>query len=185
MFLKIIRNQMLLDCRILVSSRPHGTWEIEDSFPTVVRVEGFTEKEATKFVSNFFTDNSKIKQIMEFRPSDSREDFPVHKCPILLSILCFLVSKEEINISDTTITMGDLYFRMVRCLYKKYTVKKGVLFQESDLIQVLKSVGQLAVRTLLSNNILLQRSEVLRIAGDFALEYGFFAIEKDFTCLNC
>ena len=91
--LKMIKNQKLLGCSILISSRPHSTWQIEEYFPTIVRVEGFTEEEARKFVSNFFTDENKIKQIMGFRPSDSREDFPVHKCPILLSILCFLVNK--------------------------------------------------------------------------------------------
>ena len=95
--LKIIRNQKLLGCPILISSRPHSTWEIEKYFPTIVRVDGFTEEEAKKFVSNFFTDENKIEQIMGFRPSDSREDFPVHKCPILLSILCFLVNRKEVD----------------------------------------------------------------------------------------
>ena len=182
--LKMIRNQKLLGCPILISSRPNSTWEIEKYFPTIVRVEGFTEEEAKKFVSNFFTDENKIEQIMEFRPSDSREDFPVHKCPILLSILCFLVNKKEVDLSDTDITMGDLYFKMVKCLHKKYAINKGKQYQESDLIQVMRSVGQLALRTLLSNKPLLQRSEVLRIAGDFVLDYGFLAGDRDFTDLT-
>ena len=57
-------------------------------------------------------------------------------------------------------------------------------YKESDLIKVMRSVGQLALHTLLSTNPLLQRSEVLETAGDFALEYGFFAMEKDFTHNN-
>ena len=138
--LKLIRNQKLLGCPILISSRPHSTSQIEEYFPTIVRVEGFTEGEARKFVSNFFTDEENIKQIMRFRPSDSREDFPVHKCPILLSILCFLVNRKEV--SDTNITIGDLYFKMVKCLYKKYAIKKGMPYQESELIEVMRSVGQ-------------------------------------------
>ena len=171
----------MLDCELLVSSRPHSTLDIEEYFPIVVRVDGFTEKEAKKFVSKFFSDESKIDQIMKFKPSDSREGFPVHKCPILLSILCFLVNKQEVDLSDTNITIGYLYFQMVKCLYKKYTINKGKQYQESDLIQVMKSVGQLALCTLQSNNPLLQRSEVLQIAGDFALDYGFFAGHEDFT----
>ena len=179
--LKMIKNQKLLGCPILISSRPHSTWQIEKYFPTIVKIDGFTEKEAKKFVSNFFADENKVEQIMWFKPSDSREDFPVHKCPILLSILCFLVNKKEVDLSDTDITMGDLYFKMVKCLYKKYTLKKGMPYQESDLIEVMRSVGRLALRTLLSDNPLLQRSEVLRIAGDFVLDYGFLAGHKDFT----
>ena len=182
--LKLIRNEKLLGCPILISSRPHSTWQIEEYFPTIVRVEGFTEEEATKFVYNFFTDENKIEQIMEFRPSDSREDFPVHKCPILLSILCFLMNKKEVDLSDTNITIGDLYFKMVKCLYKKYAIKKLIPYQESDLIEVMRSVGQLALHTLLSNNPLLQRSEVLKIAGDFVLDYGFLAGDRNFTDLT-
>ena len=181
--LKMIKNQKLLGCSILISSRPHSTWQIEEYFPTIVRVDGFTKEEARKFVSNFFKDENKIEQIMEFRPSDSREDFPVHKCPILLSILCFLVDGQEVDLSDTYITMGDLYFKIVKCLYKKYAIKKGMPYQESDLIEVMRSVGKLALRTLLSDNPLLQRSEILRIAGDFVLDYGFLAGHRDFTDL--
>ena len=135
----------------------------------------------------FFSDEHKIKQIMDFRPSDSRENFPVHKCLVLLAMLCFLVKEDGVDLSDTSITMGDLYFQMVKCLYKKYTIRKRVPFDEhdeSELIEVMKRVGQLALRTLLSNTPLLQKSEIIKIAGDFVLDYGFFGVEKNFTCLT-
>ena len=45
----------------------------------------------------------------------------------------------------------------------------------------MKSVRQSALHTVLSNSPLLQGSEVLRIGGDFAFEYGFFAVDKEFT----
>ena len=73
---------------------------------------------------------------------------------------------------------------MVKCLYKKYTINKGIQYQESDLIEVMRSVGKLALHTLLSDNLLLQRSQVLRIAGDFVLDYGFLAGDKAFTDLT-
>ena len=178
--LKIIKNQKLLDCRILVSSRPHSAYEVEEHFPTIIRVEGFTKTEAAKFISNFFTDKKKIIQILQFKPSGSRENFPVHKCPILLSFLCLLVKEEEIDLLDKNLTIGDLYLRMVQCLYKKFINRKGVAFDQGEFVQVLKSVGQLALQTLKTNNPLLQRSEVERIVGDHAFEYGFFTGHEDF-----
>ena len=178
--LKVIRNRVLLNCGVLVTSRPHTTREFQNSFPTIVRVDGFTEEEAKKFVAKFFTDEIKIRQIMLFKPSDSREDAPVHKCPILLSFLCLLVKEDEINLLDTKLTIGDLYLRMVQCLYKKFTIRKDKTFENSEFVQVLKSVGRLALQTLQSNNPLLQRSEVLRIVGKSAFEYGFFAGHEDF-----
>ena len=178
--LKIIRNRKLPNCSIMVSSRPHSTREIENYFPTVVRVDGFTRKEAEKYVSKFFKDKDKITEILEFKPSGSREDFPVHKCPILLSFLCLLVKEEEIDLSDTKLTVGDLYLRMVQCLYKKFKIRKGVQYEKNKFLEVMKSVGKLALKTLITNNPLLQKNEVLRIAGKFAFEYGFFAGQEDF-----
>ena len=178
--LKIIKNEMLVDCGIVVSSRPHSINDVQIHFSTIVRVEGFTEDEASKFISKFFTDRNKISEILKFKPSDSREDFPVLKCPILLSILCLLVKEGEINLSKENLTVGDLYLRMVQCLYRKYTIRKCIGFVESEFVQAMKSVGILGLKTLLSNNPLLQKSEVEEIVGDHAFQYGFFTGHEDF-----
>ena len=170
----------MLKCGIVVSSRPHTVNEVKQHFPTIIRVDGFIEKEASKFVSKFFADESKIAQILQFKPSDSREDFPVQKCPILLSFLCLLAREEEIDLLDKDLAIGDLYLRIVQCLYKKFTIRKGVPFENSEFVQVLKTVGQLALRTLKANSPLLQRSDVLKIVGSSAFEYGFFAGHQDF-----
>ena len=104
----------------------------------------------------------------------------MHKCPILLSILCLLVKEGEINLSKERLIIGDLYLQMVQCLYKKFIIRKGIGFVESEFVNVMKSIGILGLNTLLSNSPLLQRSEVLKIAGDFAFEYGLFAGHEDF-----
>ena len=80
--MKIIRNQKLLDCGIIVSLRPHITREIQIHFPAVVRADGFTRQEAERFVSNFFKDKSIIQRVMQFKPS---EQSSIQQCPILLS----------------------------------------------------------------------------------------------------
>ena len=177
---KIIRKQKLLDCGIIVSSRPHSTRKIELHFPVVVGVEGFNRNQAERFASNFFEDENQIEQVVEFRPSDSREQFPIQRCPILLSFFCYLVAEQEINLSDETITMGDIYTRLVKCLYKKFTIRKRIAFKADNFKKVMKSVGQLALKTLMSNNPLLQRREVLKVVGDFAFDYGLFAGHEDF-----
>ena len=177
--LRIIRNQKLFNCGIIVSSRPHNTREIEIYFPTVVHVVGFNKKEAKRFLVNFI-DKTKIHQVMRFRPSDSREEFPIQQCPILLSFFCFLVVEKEIDLSDRAISMGDIYFRLLKCLYKKFTIRKNIEFEEQNFFCILKSIGKLSLLTLTSNNPLLQRKEVLKVVGDFAFEYGFFAGHEDF-----
>ena len=132
--LKIITNEK--NCSVMITSRPHSTREIQSVFQTVVRVDGFTTEEAKKYVSKFFTEKDKIAQILEFKPSGSRENFQVHKCPILLSFLCILVKEEEIDLLDKNLTIGDLYLRMVQCLYKKFTIRKGIQFEKNKFIEV-------------------------------------------------
>ena len=77
--LKIIRKQKLINCGIIVSSRPHSTRNIELYFTTSVRVAGFNRKEAERFASNFFTDANKIKQVIDFQPS--KQHSPVSLLP--------------------------------------------------------------------------------------------------------
>ena len=182
--LRIIRNVKLLDCRIVVSSRPHNTREVEAYFPTIIRVDGFNRNEAKQFISNFFTDEKKIKDILKFTPSDSRESFPIYQCPILLSFFCFLVAEQEIDLQDTAINMGDIYTQLVKCLYKKFTVRRGIAYEAADFRKVMKSVGKLALKTLTSNNSFLQRIEVLKVVGNFAFDYGLFAGHEDLRLLD-
>ena len=59
--LKIIKNEKLLNCHIVLSSRPHATKEVEKYFTTVVRIDGFTKAKAMEFVSKFFLERKKIK----------------------------------------------------------------------------------------------------------------------------
>ena len=174
--LRIIRNEILGKCGIVVSSRPHSTSGIEIHFSAIVRVDGFNKMEAWKFASNFLKNGNKIRQVLRFRPSDSRENVSIWQCPILLSFFCFLVAEEKVDLSDETLDVGDIYTRLVKRLYKKYMLRKGKEFEMDGFLSVMKSVGELAIKTLATNNPLLRRNEV----GEFAFEYGLFAGHEDF-----
>ena len=118
-------------------------------------------------------------EIMLFSPSDSQDRFPIQQCPILLSFFCFLVFEQEIELEETSISMGDIYIHLVKSLYRKFTVRKGIAYKASDFNSLMKSVSKLALRTLMSDNPLLQKSEVLQIVGQFAFDYGLFAGHED------
>ena len=79
--LKVVRDEYLLGCGVILTSRPHSTREIEEHFSVIIRVQGFIEEEAEKFVSKFIKDEKKIKRILALRPSDYRENFPIHQRP--------------------------------------------------------------------------------------------------------
>ena len=180
--LKMIKGSKFMNCNILLTSRPHSTGEFERYFDTIISVEGFTRSEARKFASRIVSDQKKVENILNFNPAGERSNRPVHNVPILLSFLCLLVREEDnIDFTDKTISMGEIYFRMVTCLYKKFTSRKKITFQMDMLLQVLKSLGKLALDTLLSANPLLKRSEIIEQVGEEVFEYGLLIGEDSFT----
>ena len=184
---KIIKGSKLINCNIMLTSRPHSTREFERYFDMIISVEGFTRSEARKFASRIVSNEHKVEDVLNFNPAGERANRPVHNVPILLSFICLLVKEVNIDLTDKTISMGEIYFRMVQCLYKKFTLRKGIEFQMNALLQVLKSLGKLALETLISGNQLLKRSQIIEQVGEEVFEYGLligqdgFSLTRDMT----
>ena len=153
--LRIIRGERYLKCNVIVTSRPHSTRRIESNFPIILRIGGFTYDNAKQFASKILHDEQKIDMVLTFNPKGRKRDVPIHKCPILLSFLCLLVREGEIDLSTTNMHIGEIYYRMVRCLYKKFTLRKGRDFRINDFNRITMLIGKLAFETLLSDNALL------------------------------
>ena len=169
---KMIKGQKYLACNLVVSSRPHSVRSLENYFDTVVRVNGFTVDEAKKFATKILDNENKVRQVLNFNPSPLAEDRWLYNYPILLSFLCLLVREDDVDLSRKAMSIGEIYTRMVRCLYKKYVIRKGKTFSHEQFVSILNSVGKLALQTLLSGNPLLRRSEVEKDVGPDAFDYG-------------
>ena len=182
--IKIITGAKFLNCNVLVTSRPHSTRAFEEYFDTIFSVEGFTRSEARKFASRIVEDEKKVEAVLDFNPAGERSDRPVYNVPILLSFLCLLTREENIDLSDKTISMGEIYFRMVRCLYKKFTIRKDIEFQTNSFLEVLKLLGKLALDTLLSGNPLLRRSEIVNQISTYVFDYGLLIGHEDFRLIR-
>ena len=179
--LKIIRGEKLLSCNIIVTSRPHSTKQIEKYFPVILRVEGFTKNKAKQFAIKILNDELKVKTVLKFNPVDSKAygDIPIYKCPILLSFLCVLMREDDIDLSTGGMHIGEIYYRMVRCLYKKFTIREGIDFEKGTFYEIIMLIGKLAFETLLSGHPLLQRKEVMAKVGRYAFDYGLLIGHED------
>ena len=181
---KIIRGEKYLTCNTIVTSRPHSTSEIEPHFPVIARVEGFTKNKAHQFASKIVKDEQKIAAVLDFNPTDRRDDVPIYKCPILLSFMCLLVNEDNIDLSDKNIHTGEIYTRMVRCLYRKFTIRRGIGFDESKFLKDVFLIGKMALKTLLSGNPMLKRTYVIQEVGPDAFDYGFLIGHEDFRLVR-
>ena len=177
--LKIIRGEKCLDCNIIVTSRPHSTKLIESYFQVIARVEGFTKNKAEQFASKILKDREKITAVLNFKPANLRQDIPIYKCPILLSFMCLLVREEDIDLTNTTMHVREIYTRMVLSLYNKYLIRKGRSFHTDQFKTAIASIAKLALKTLLSGNPLLQRSYVIQEVGPDVFDYGLLICHED------
>ena len=125
-----------------------------------------------------------MKTLLNFNPAGYSTDVFLYRCPILLSFLCLLVREEDIDLSSNTIDTFEIYVRMLRCIYKKFIIHKGIEFRPFEFVRVMMLVGRFAFLTLLSGNILLLRSDVLRDVGEDAFECGFLIGHEDFRLIQ-
>ena len=184
--LRIIQKQKYPNCNVLLTSRPHSVREIEKYFEVIVRVDGFTRQEAKKFVTKIVREEKKVECILQFRPVDLEYDTPLYSKPILLSFLCLLVreGEDKIDLLKDSVHVGEIYTRMVRCLYKKFTIRADCDYREVEFVEVVTKVGKIAFQTLLSGNPLLKKGDVLREVGPEAFDYGLLIGHEDFRLLK-
>ena len=169
--LKIIQGRKLLQCGLIATSRPHSTLDVECYFRTVVNIRGFTKFSTEKFARKLLNDPEKEKAVLEFSPYPSAGYDAWYQCPILLSFLCILVRDDDINLKEKAIPLGKIYAKLLRCLYKKFTLRKGIEYQTIKFIRTLQKVGKIAFQTWISGHSI-ERSSLIRDLGGDAFNYG-------------
>ena len=182
----ILKDRKYLFCNFLLTSRPHRIGNVKEYSQTIVRVDGFTYYEAKTFASKRLNNNVAItKAVLRFNPTGANTDKePLYRCPILLAFLCILSREEEIDLSIKTMGIGEIYTRMVRCLYKRFAIRRGTDFNNQSFMEIMRSIGKLAYKMLLSDNSLLKRSDVMRVVGGLAFEIGLLIGHEEFRLIQ-
>ena len=175
--IKIIQGRKLPNCGIIATSRPHSTGEIQRHFQMVVNIQGFTRRSAEQFASKLLNDPERVEAILQFSPYPSEEYKPWYHCPILLSFLCLLVRDDDIDFNKNAIPLGEIYTRLLRCLYRKFTLRKRIEYQTMDSIRMLQRFGNIALKTLMSRDSM-NRGDIIQELGGDAFNYGLIIGHK-------
>ena len=174
---KIIEGKKLPHCSLLMTSRPHNCENIEDFFSTKAKVNGFTKPRAEQFVSNFLNDREKVQAVCKINSRNFLYPYE-YSNPMLLLFLCILENNNQLD--ETVVSLGGIYFRLIRCIYRKYCERKRIEFDHNEFRQVLERVGKIAWKMLNSSTNFAQQSEIVKEVGIDAFEYGLFAGHKDY-----
>ena len=93
--------------------------------------------------------------------------------------MCILVREKAVDLTNKSMPTGEIYTRMVQCLYKKFTIRRQISTMMCEFTKVVGLVGKLAWETLLSRKPIFQRSRVEREVGKDAFDYGFLIGHED------
>ena len=180
---KIIEGRKLLTCGVLLTSRPHDTEVIEKYFPTHVSIKGFSRDHASQFISRCVEDSEKAKSVLNFCTINFPCQFPTPVCfsHMLIMFLTILVKSDELDLTlRKSIPVSEIYFRLVRCIYRKYCERAKIEFRDSQFFNVLKQVGKFAWKMWKSGKGWAKKSEILKEVGEDAFDIGFLIGDKDF-----
>ena len=178
--LKVLQRRKYLSCNIILTSRPHSTRpqstrQTQQIFDTIISVEGFTDEEARTFASHIVQNEEEVDLILDYN-LDYKE---LYKCPLFLLLICILVRDKEVDLTNKTMPTGEIYTLMVQRLYKKFTIRKRIKYDNGELTNAVGLVGKLAWEILLLKKCSLERSRVEREVGKYAFDYGFLVGHED------
>ena len=170
--MKIIAGEKFSKCSLVITSRPHSIADVKRYFPTVLRTRGFTQETAKEFALKILDAADEVKTAMNLTATPLiRQDSP-YTCPLLLSFKCILVRDEEYGFTKKAMFLGDIYAKMIRCLYKAFTLRKGISYQNINFFDMLLKIGKLAFETLIWGNYDSDRREIIQDIGGDAFNYG-------------
>ena len=172
--------QGIIEGSILMTSRPHSTDEIERHFQTVVKIQGFSSDRARYFVSKHLKEPDKINAVCKLNTKSFLSTDTRNSSPMLLLFICILVNNDELKLTKKDVPVGEIYWRLARCIFRKYCVRVGKTFEENNCSEVLKNIGRLAYEMLFSGVNTARYVKIKEIVGDDAFKYGFLIGNIDY-----
>ena len=133
-FTDIVKGRMLPGCHLVVTARQEAGIPVRKVCDTLLEMKGFTLKDAKEFVFKYFHDiKGKAKGLLEdimFRGLNEMIESPLNT-----ALLCLLWDDCNGILPENN---AVLYLKMVKCVLKRYTKKKGLPVDNTDLMELYK-----------------------------------------------
>ena len=177
--LKILRGEELLACSVIVTTRPHSEGDISQYFQIVCEVCGFQRDRPSKFISKRLKDKTKTTAVLNFYRRNFVKIGSEQFSPLILLFVCALVDVDSVDLSESNVFLGEIYFRIVRSIYVAYLKRKrDESYNSSTFLDVVKKMGKLAWETLIEGKKTRQMRDICKI-DENAFKYGYLVGYED------
>ena len=178
----LIRGEVFPQCSLLMTSRPHAVTDIDRDFENVLQIKGFSKEHVEEFCTKALKlKDQKKDAVVLFYENNFMGKTVRFASPMLLQFICILAGNDpEMNLAGREVARGDIYWRLVRCIYRKYCEYQNDSFKEDELILILDKIGKFALKTLKDRQNCFQCEEIIRELGENAFQLGFLVGHEDF-----
>ncbi len=175
---KILKNETIRDCHVLVTSRPNAVEEMESFMATIASIEGFSRENTRKYIEKVIEEESKRQAAFEYTENNVIQE--MWRYPILVLFLSLLVNWDEIDLNTEALPVGEFYTRLLDCLYKRYIAERAKTQDKGEKEEILLKIGRLAFEGMLSNKVAYNKREVIETVGPEAFDYGILIGSEEY-----
>ena len=179
----LLKGQKFPRCNAFLTSRPHCVADIKIHFDYVVSIGGFTKELAEKFAADALKDPSQATSVLEIQCVNAghylTQTGSLYVSPMLLLFICILVNSQGIDPNVKKITVGEIFWKLIRCIYQKYCDNKGIEFIEDQFCALVNKISEIAYKTFLFGEYFFKREKISQYLGSDAFTYGFLIGQED------
>ena len=191
---KLLKREVLPNCSLVVSSRPHASTDLRKYFPCRVEILGFSEEDQQHFIEHSFEDDDKKVQELKKYLQDHPTIGNLCYIPFNMTMLLLLFSnKEEKPLPTTSTGLYSLFICLTIC---RHLAKSEIILDEEidDLSQlpapyseIIKHLSKLAFKTLSENQLVFNLAEIKKECPDIKKHlngYGLLQAVEYFGMTN-
>ena len=177
-FSEIIQGRMLPKCHFVVTARHEAGITMRKFCDTLLEIEGFTEKDAKKFIRKYFKTVEDLAQKLLSKVEGDSNLKEMVSNPLNTALLCLLCEDFQGKFPESR---TQLYLEMVKCVLIRYRKKKELpVDSKLDVIEVykvqLKHLGSIALEGLLIDDMYFEDKQLGDHTGDLP-EFGFLSVQ--------
>ncbi|XP_072014910.1 uncharacterized protein [Amphiura filiformis] len=135
----ILHYEVLRDCHVIVSTRPHKHFRQHQSCHVSVNLTGFSPENVKLYMKKFFKGNTEMVDGLSNRLKESEILTSLSNIPVILMLMCLLWEDEQ-KLPDT---QSELYQDFALYLWRKYCIKQGKQAEDDSDAEFKKAISEL------------------------------------------
>ena len=177
MFKQFIQGRILPKCHIVATARHEAGFKVRECCDTLLEAEGFTEKDARKFIFKYFKSKEHLAEELWCMIRDDKQLRDLTTNPLNTALLCLLCDDFKGIFPESR---TELFLEIVQCVLRRYRTKKGLPESNKDLTEVyrteLKQLGSIALNGLHNDDMCFEDSQFQNQSGELP-GFGFLSVE--------